>query len=60
MQISDLEIRYYAPSFATTSATLDPIITWEDGLDADKDIAIISQHKFVLPKSLVLCLSNLS
>ena len=44
---SDLELRYYATSFATTSATLDPIITWEDGIDADKDIAIISQHKFV-------------
>ena len=54
--LSDLECRYYAPSFASTSATLDPIITWEDGLDADKDIAIISQHKFV---PLVICCTRL-
>lgn len=45
--LSNATSRYYAPSFATTDATLDPIITWEDGLDADKDIADISQHKFV-------------
>lgn len=37
---------YYAPSFAGTGGnSLDPIVTWEDGLDTDKDIAIISSHK---------------
>jgi len=39
---------YYAPSFAGTGGnSLDPIVTWEDGLDTDKDIAVISTHKFV-------------
>ena len=37
--------KYYAPSFAGTSNSLNPIVTWEDGIDADKDIAIISSHK---------------
>ena len=36
---------YYAPSFAGVSNSLNPIVTWEDGLDTDKDIAIISSHK---------------
>jgi len=37
--------KYYAPSFAGTSNSLNPIVTWEDGLDTDKDIAIITTHK---------------
>jgi hypothetical protein len=37
--------KWIAPSFAGTSNSLDPIITWQDGLDTDKDIALISSHK---------------
>ena len=42
---SNANYTYYAPSFAGTTNSLDPIVTWEDGLDTDKDIAIISSHK---------------
>ncbi|EMC91297.1 glycoside hydrolase family 79 protein [Baudoinia panamericana UAMH 10762] len=38
---------YYAPSFAGTSNSLDPIRTWEDGLDTDKDIAVITTHNYI-------------
>ncbi|KAK3070454.1 hypothetical protein LTR53_010441 [Teratosphaeriaceae sp. CCFEE 6253] len=38
---------YYAPSFAGTSNSLNPIVTWEDGLDTDKDIAVISTHNYI-------------
>lgn len=38
---------YYAPSFAGETNSLNPIITWEDGLDADKDIADISSHNYI-------------
>lgn len=40
--------QYYAPSFAGTDNVLNPIVTWKDGLDQDKDIAVISSHKYVL------------
>ena len=36
---------YYAPSFAGTHNSLDPIITWSEGLDTDRDIKVISSHK---------------
>lgn len=36
---------YYAPSFAGTRNHLKPLLTWQDGLDADQDIKIISSHK---------------
>ena len=39
--------KYIAPSFAGTSNSLDPIITWRDGLDTDKDISLISSHKYI-------------
>ena len=42
---SKAEYTYYAPSFASTDATLNPIITWRNGLDRDKDIAVITSHK---------------
>lgn len=43
---TDARYKYYAPSFAGTGGnSLDPITTWKDGLDADKDIAIITSHK---------------
>ena len=37
---------FIAPSFAGTGNSLDPIITWQDGLDTDRDIALISSHKY--------------
>ena len=44
----DLPFDFIAPSFAGTSNSLDPIITWRDGLDQDKDISLISSHKYAL------------
>ncbi|KAK3633926.1 hypothetical protein LTR56_015536 [Elasticomyces elasticus] len=38
---------FYAPSFAGTNNSLNPIVTWEDGIDTDKDIAIISTHNYI-------------
>lgn len=38
---------YMAPSFAGTTNYLDPVRTFQDGLDNEKDIKIISIHKFV-------------
>ncbi|OQO13070.1 hypothetical protein B0A48_02534 [Cryoendolithus antarcticus] len=39
--------KFYAPSFAGTSNSLNPITTFEDDLDQDKDIAIISSHNYI-------------
>jgi hypothetical protein len=40
--------QYYAPSFAGTGGNgLDPVLAWESGLDADKDIALISSHNYI-------------
>ncbi|KAK5173363.1 uncharacterized protein LTR77_002044 [Saxophila tyrrhenica] len=44
---SEKEYKYYAPSFANTDATLDPLITWQDGIDKDKDIAVITTHNYI-------------
>lgn len=38
---------FIAPSFAGTSNFLNPIVTWRDGLDADKDISLISSHNYI-------------
>lgn len=38
--------QFIAPSFGGTSNSLDPIITWRDGLNTDGDIALISSHKY--------------
>jgi hypothetical protein len=37
---------YYAPSFGGTNNHLKPVLTWQDGLDADQDIKLISSHKY--------------
>ena len=37
--------RYIAPSFGGVTNSLDPVTTWEDGLDTDQDIALDSVHK---------------
>ena len=47
--VSNSAYKYVAPSFAGTSNSLDPIITWRNGLDTDKDIAMISSHKYSSP-----------
>lgn len=39
--------KYYAPSFAGTDNHLNPVVTWADGLDRNKDIAIISSHNYI-------------
>ena len=44
---SNASYGYLAPSFAGTSNTLNPIITWRDGLDADKNIKLISSHNYI-------------
>ena len=38
---------FIAPSFAGTSNYLNPITTWHDGLDTDKDISLISSHNYI-------------
>ncbi len=39
------KFRFYAPSFAGTSNSLNLITTWAAGLDADGDVAFIDSHK---------------
>lgn len=39
--------KFYAPSFAGTDNSLNPIITWKDGLDVDKNIAFIDSHNYI-------------
>ncbi|KAK6431577.1 hypothetical protein LTR95_012261 [Oleoguttula sp. CCFEE 5521] len=39
--------KFYAPSFAGTSNSLNPITTFKDGLDKDEDVAIISSHNYI-------------
>ncbi|KAJ5917815.1 hypothetical protein N7454_010190 [Penicillium verhagenii] len=41
------EYRYLAPSFAGLTNSLDPVTTWEDGLDADGDIMLNSMHNYI-------------
>lgn len=43
--LEDDSYGYYAPSFAGVNNHLKPLITWEDGLNEDEDIKIISSHK---------------
>jgi hypothetical protein len=43
--------KFLAPSFAGTAKnayfTLDPVEVWQDGLDADDDIGLISSHNYM-------------
>jgi hypothetical protein len=43
--LTDDKYGYYAPSFAGTNNTLKPVVTWQDGLDVDRDIKYVSSHK---------------
>jgi hypothetical protein len=38
---------FIAPSFAGQSNYLNPIVTWHDGLDVEKDIPLISSHNYI-------------
>ncbi|KAF2725705.1 glycoside hydrolase family 79 protein [Polychaeton citri CBS 116435] len=44
---TDQAFQFYAPSFAGVSNSLDPITTWQQGLDADRDIALITTHNYI-------------
>jgi hypothetical protein len=39
--------QYLAPSFAGLTNSLDPVATWKDDLNTDKNIALNSVHKLV-------------
>jgi hypothetical protein len=43
--VSNESYGYLAPSFAGTNNHLKPLLTWQDGLDQDQDIKLISSHK---------------
>jgi hypothetical protein len=43
--LSNDKYGYLAPSFAGTNNHLNPVVTWQDGLDVDKDTKLISSHK---------------
>ncbi|TVY36895.1 Beta-glucuronidase, partial [Lachnellula occidentalis] len=38
---------YLAPSFAGVSNHLKPVTTWQDGLNVDRDIKLISSHNYI-------------
>ncbi|KAF2141901.1 glycoside hydrolase family 79 protein [Aplosporella prunicola CBS 121167] len=44
---TDDKYKFIAPSFAGTSNSLDPIKTWQEGFDEDKNIALISSHNYI-------------
>lgn len=37
--------KYIAPSFAGVTNSLNPVVTWEKGLDNSRNIALNSEHK---------------
>lgn len=50
---SDAKYKYIAPSFAGVTNSLNPVVTWRDGLDVDHNIALNSEHKSVSPRFLL-------
>ncbi|TVY52112.1 Beta-glucuronidase [Lachnellula cervina] len=38
---------YLAPSFAGVSNHLKPVTTWQDGLNVDRDVKLISSHNYI-------------
>jgi hypothetical protein len=40
---------YMAPSFAGTNNHLKPLLTWQEGLDQDRNIKLIPSHKYSHP-----------
>ncbi|KAN0092480.1 glycoside hydrolase family 79 protein [Hyaloscypha variabilis] len=45
--VSNESYGYLAPSFAGTNNHLKPLLTWQDGLDQDQDIKLISSHNYI-------------
>ena len=45
--IASGKFKFYAPSFAGTSNSLDLIKTWQAGLDADMEISHIDSHNYI-------------
>lgn len=45
--IEEGKFKFYAPAFAGTSNSLNLITTWEEGLDADNEIALIDSHNYI-------------
>ncbi|KAJ5668439.1 uncharacterized protein N7477_007009 [Penicillium maclennaniae] len=45
--VSNEMFKFIAPSFAGIGNSLDPVKTWEDGLDSEKDIALNSMHNYM-------------
>ncbi|RAH44126.1 glycosyl hydrolase family 79 C-terminal domain-containing protein [Aspergillus brunneoviolaceus CBS 621.78] len=39
--------KYIAPSFAGVSNSLNPVVTWENGLDRKGNIALNSEHNYI-------------
>ncbi|KAJ5718235.1 hypothetical protein N7488_003881 [Penicillium malachiteum] len=44
---TDADYKYIAPSFAGLTNALDPLTTWQDGLDTDHDIKLNSMHNYI-------------
>ncbi|CAL5866154.1 uncharacterized protein PFLUO_LOCUS361 [Penicillium psychrofluorescens] len=44
---TDSAYTYLAPSFAGVDNSLDPVKTWRDGLDSDKNIRLNSVHNYM-------------
>jgi Glycosyl hydrolase family 79 C-terminal beta domain len=44
---SSEKFKWYAPSFAGTHNSLDPVIPWKDGLYNESDIAVITSHNYI-------------
>ncbi|KIV90003.1 hypothetical protein PV10_07353 [Exophiala mesophila] len=40
-------LKYQAPSFAGTANNLDLVTTWNEGIDADSEIALIDSHNYI-------------
>ncbi|GCB18100.1 beta-glucuronidase [Aspergillus awamori] len=41
------ESKYIAPSFAGVTNSLNPVVTWEKGLDKSRNIALNSEHNYI-------------
>ncbi|OOG00165.1 glycoside hydrolase family 79 protein [Aspergillus carbonarius ITEM 5010] len=39
--------KYIAPSFAGVTNSLNPVVTWEKGLDGQRNIALNSEHNYI-------------
>ncbi|KAJ5769363.1 hypothetical protein N7520_003922 [Penicillium odoratum] len=44
---TEAQYQYISPSFAGLTNSLDPVKTWQDGLDTDHDIKLNSMHNYI-------------